>query len=117
MVKEVNSYIKEASSNEEILQKMKDDTKKYDSFDVKRFEGVLAESYMMIPDSKARLTKSLNDLELFIDLNGKDEGVSSDEWFSVANGVLADGVPGEEKEKVKVVESTDVSGMAEDEAF
>ena len=117
MVKEVQSYITEASSNEEILQKMKDDTTKYDSFDVKRFEGVLAESYMMIPDSKTRLTKSLNDLELFLDLNKGEEKVSGDEWFSVAETAIEVGVPGEEKEKVKVAESTDVSALAEDEAF
>jgi hypothetical protein len=46
-----------------VVQKMRDDGK--DSYDIKKQEEVLQESYMMIPDSKNRLEKafdSLNDV-------------------------------------------------------
>jgi tubulin-specific chaperone A len=47
---------------------MKDEGIK-DEYDLKKFDEVLQESYMMIPDSERRLKESLKDLELFLDTN------------------------------------------------
>jgi tubulin-specific chaperone A len=35
-----------------------------DPYDIKRFKEVLAESVMMVPDSKGRLGKAVEDLEV-----------------------------------------------------
>ena len=37
-----------------------------DPYDIKKQEEVLQESYMMIPDSKARLQAALEDLKAFL---------------------------------------------------
>ena len=65
MVKEVKSYEKEVVTNEARVQKMRDDGK--DPYDIRKQEEVLQESYMMIPDSKARLESTLADLEACLD--------------------------------------------------
>lgn len=65
MQKEVASYEKEVTVNEAKVQKMREDGK--DSYDIKKFEEVLQESYMMIPDSKNRLDKATEELSLTID--------------------------------------------------
>eukprot|EP01032_Pedospumella_encystans_P026027 gene26027-29398_t len=71
MIKEVASYEKEVTTNEAKIQKMKDDGK--DSYDIRKQEEVLQESYMMIPDSKSRLEKVI--LELVGILNELPEDV------------------------------------------
>lgn len=43
-----------------VVQKMRDDGK--DSYDIKKQEEVLQESYMMVPDSKNRLEKAFDSL-------------------------------------------------------
>jgi tubulin-specific chaperone A len=60
LAKEVAYYEKEVKENEEKLQGMKEAKK--DAYDIKKFEEVLGESYMMIPDSKARFQQSLEEL-------------------------------------------------------
>jgi tubulin-specific chaperone A len=75
-------YEKEVKENEEKLQEMKDAKK--DPYDIKQFEQVLGESYMMIPDSKARFQLSLEELSLFIDGNPDLDG----EWLSAARSIL-----------------------------
>lgn len=75
-------YEKEVKENEEKLQGMK--TAKKDPYDIKKFEEVLGESYMMIPDSKARFQQSLEELSLFIDGNHDLDG----EWLSTARSIL-----------------------------
>jgi len=65
MVKEVQSYEKEVVVNEARVQKMRDEGK--DPYDIRKQEEVLQESYMMIPDSKARLETTLADLEACMD--------------------------------------------------
>ena len=67
LAKEVDSYVKEASSNEARVQKMKDDGR--DEYDIRKAEEVLAESCMMIPDSKSRHEAALTDLKDLIDRN------------------------------------------------
>ena len=59
--KEVESYEKEVLVNEAKVQKMKDEEK--DSYDIKKQEEVLQESYMMIPDSKGRLDTAIEGLQ------------------------------------------------------
>ena len=58
--KEVLSYEKEVITNENKVQKMKDDGK--DPYDIRKQEEVLGESYMMVPDSKNRLEAALFEL-------------------------------------------------------
>ena len=53
-------YKKEVEENEARLACMKRENR--DPYDIKKFEEVLGESYMMVPDSETRLTKSLEDL-------------------------------------------------------
>lgn len=61
------SYEKEAASNEARVQKMKDEGR--DEYDVRKAEEVLAESCMMIPDSKSRHAAALQDLSLLLESN------------------------------------------------
>lgn len=75
MVKEVQSYEKEVLVNEARVQKMRDEGK--DPYDIRKQEEVLQESYMMIPDSKARLETTLADLEACIDECKDDTTVGS----------------------------------------
>mmetsp|Transcript_31968 Transcript_31968/g.48314 ORF Transcript_31968/g.48314 Transcript_31968/m.48314 type:complete len:85 (-) Transcript_31968:13-267(-) len=44
---------------------MKDEMK--DGYDIKKFEEVVGESSMMIPDSKRRLNENIESLRLFLD--------------------------------------------------
>ena len=66
------------------LAKMKDEQK--DEYDIKKFQEVLDESIMMIPDSETRLQKALDDLKEFMigdsckELNG--------EWVNKAQTLL-----------------------------
>jgi len=83
LTKEVAYYEKEVKENEEKLAKMKEE--KCDSYDIKKFEEVLGESYMMIPDSKARFQTSLDELSLFLDTNTYD---ADGEWVSTAQSIL-----------------------------
>lgn len=75
MVKEVQSYEKEVITNEARVQKMRDEGK--DPYDIRKQEEVLQESYMMIPDSKARLEATLSDLEACLE-ECKEDPASAD---------------------------------------
>ncbi|GMI61261.1 hypothetical protein ScalyP_jg7670 [Parmales sp. scaly parma] len=88
MVKEVAAYELEVSENEAKLAAMKADSSK-DEWDEKKFAEVLAESYMMIPDSKSRMNKSLEELALFLEQNENEEGIKEDEWYATAKDILA----------------------------
>jgi tubulin-specific chaperone A len=70
--KEVVSYEKEATENEAKVQKMRDEGK--DAHDVRKQEEVLAESCMMIPDSKNRLKSALEELAAFVEASEDEEG-------------------------------------------
>ncbi|EEC43012.1 predicted protein, partial [Phaeodactylum tricornutum CCAP 1055/1] len=65
LLKEVNYYQKEVQENEVKLQQMKDDNR--DPYDVKKFAEVLDESYMMVPDSEARLAQAVHELRDFLE--------------------------------------------------
>eukprot|EP00545_Synedropsis_sp_CCMP1620_P014750 CAMPEP_0119011766 /NCGR_PEP_ID=MMETSP1176-20130426/5878_1 /TAXON_ID=265551 /ORGANISM="Synedropsis recta cf, Strain CCMP1620" /LENGTH=129 /DNA_ID=CAMNT_0006964629 /DNA_START=78 /DNA_END=467 /DNA_ORIENTATION=+ len=71
LLKEADYYKRETKENEEKLQMMKDDGK--DPYDIKKFEEVLGESCMMIPDSERRLKESVEDLSIFVDTTNLEQ--------------------------------------------
>lgn len=96
---------------------MKDDNR--DPYDIKKFQEVLSESHMMIPDSICRRDKALADLKEFLG-TVTDEGLDGNEWMVQAKQMLSDADLNEEKVEKdaggEVVE-TSVDGLAEGEAF
>ena len=62
---------------------MKSDGK--DPYDIKKFEEVLDESKMMIPDSRNRLKRSIDELKEFMTSNEDD--LTNEEWISTAKNV------------------------------
>ena len=131
LVKEANYYEQEVKENEAILQQMKDDNK--DPYDIKKFQEVLGESHMMIPDSTSRRDKTLADLKEFVALSRKEEfedGKNSDlmgcGWMVEASSILGEdeGSGGAKKEGGQNggggdgdVAVTVVDGLAGGEAF
>ena len=99
---------------------MKDENK--DKYDIKKFQEVVGESQMMIPDSSSRRDKALEDLKEFVALLKKDEGsieLMKCEWMVEANKIVgvsdADSkVDGNEGADVA---ETAVEGLADGEAF
>jgi len=77
LTKEAASYEKEAVAQEQKIAGMRE--RGQDVYDIKKQEEVLQESYMMIPDSKARLQAALEDLEAFLVRKGGREGLNSQE--------------------------------------
>lgn len=76
MVKEVDAYEKEVVTNTDKVQKMRDEDK--DEYDIRKFEEVLQESLMMIPDSKGRLETALGNLSSCVDAcKEAEEGVDA----------------------------------------
>ena len=96
---------------------MKDEQK--DPYDIKKFEEVLGESQMMIPESIGRRDKALDDLRDFVSVLEKDEAENSDlmtcEWMVEAKKLA----PSETKtaDEGEDVAITAVDGLAEGEAF
>jgi tubulin-specific chaperone A len=109
--------------NEQQLQRMKDEKK--DPYDIKKFEEVLGESQMMIPDSISRRDKALVDLREFVSTLEKDEAGNNElmscEWMVEAkklapggeenNGAVSGGGEGAD------VAITAVDELVEGEAF
>jgi hypothetical protein len=92
---------------------MKDENK--DPHDIKKFQEVLSESHMMIPDSSCRRDKALDDLKDF--LATVEAELEGNEWLVKAKKLLCDaGLDGEKAEGEDVVE-TSVDGLADGEAF
>lgn len=82
-----------------------------DEYDVKRFQQVLDESYMMVPDSKRRFNESLQDLEQFLETNNDlDE---SCEWYCRAKEILNQNAREEEAATIE----TNVDELIEGEVF
>lgn len=106
--------------NEAKLQQMKDENK--DQYDIKKFQEVVGESQMMIPDSISRRDKALEDLKEFVALLKKDESGNDElmkcEWMVEANKIVGVGdsdskVDGNDGD----VAETAVEGLADGEAF
>lgn len=87
LAKEVSYYEKEVKENEDKLAKMKSDGK--DPYDIKKFEEVLGESLMMIPDSQNRYNKSLDDLKEFIAANEEElDGDGEGDWLETGKSLI-----------------------------
>lgn len=113
IAKEVNYYKKEVKENETKLAAMKEAQK--DPYDIKKFEEVLGESYMMVPDSENRLQKSLEDLSQLLD-SDECKALENSEWATSAREILKEhGAEG--KGDDAGVQETDVSDLKDDEAF
>jgi len=83
-MKEVQYYKDEVKENEMKLMKMKEEQK--DEYDIKKFQEVLDESIMMVPDSEARLQKALDDLNQFMEGDSGKE--LNGEWVEKAQSLL-----------------------------
>ena len=98
---------------------MKDEQK--DPYDIKKFEEVLGESQMMIPESISRRDKALDDLREFVAVLEKDEADNNElmtcEWMVEAKKLA----PSDDEKKAdgggEDVTITAVDGLAEGEAF
>jgi len=103
--------------NEQKLQQMKDENR--DPYDIKKFEEVLSESHMMIPDSNCRRDKALVDLKEFLDIV-EDEELNGNEWMLEAKMILNEGSlnnAGQNENTTGDVVETDIDCLAEGEAF
>ena len=100
---------------------MKDDNK--DPYDIKKFQEVLAESQMMIPDSIVRRDKALEDLKDFVALLKKEEEGNDElfecEWMGEASKILGVSESDAMKEGGGGGDDavTEVDGLKEGEAF
>jgi tubulin-specific chaperone A len=110
-LKEAAYYEQEVKENESTLEEMK--TENRDSYDIKKFQEVLDESYMMIPDSKSRLKQTLQDLASYVD-SSEVENSKSSEWYIQAKSLLTKEI--EDAPEDGVVETT-VADLKEGEAF
>mmetsp|Transcript_16624 Transcript_16624/g.16610 ORF Transcript_16624/g.16610 Transcript_16624/m.16610 type:complete len:144 (+) Transcript_16624:28-459(+) len=121
LLKEVSYYQDEVVENEEKLKEMKEENKNL--HDIKKFQEVLGESYMMIPDSKNRSEQALFDLTTYLE-SAEVKGFETNEWYVQAQELLKKKncqlgdvnntpVAGESD----IIEETDVSSLREDEPF
>jgi tubulin-specific chaperone A len=117
MLKEVAYYEQEVIENEVKLQEVKNDPMK-DEYDAKRFEQVLGESRMMIPDSKKRLQVVLNDLSDFF--TEQQSYLNKDsEWFDQAAKIILMNTTNDEdrNKRQPIVQQTDISELKADDVF
>eukprot|EP00244_Chara_vulgaris_P014550 TRINITY_DN9183_c0_g1_i10.p1 TRINITY_DN9183_c0_g1~~TRINITY_DN9183_c0_g1_i10.p1 ORF type:complete len:113 (-),score=33.46 TRINITY_DN9183_c0_g1_i10:872-1210(-) len=84
--KELQSYEKEVAREQAKVDKMK--AEGADPFDIKQQENVLAESQMMIPDCRKRLTKALQDLESLLSEAEEDPSVVGTEELTNAKSIV-----------------------------
>jgi hypothetical protein len=94
-----------------------------DPYDIKRFELVVGESYMMVPDSTKRLQQALEDLSSFMLEHSDDANESAlnqaGEWFPTAERLLRENyrtTTGGQND-ADVVPETSIEGLAEGENF
>jgi len=117
----VEYYKKEVHENETKLATMRD--QQLDPYDIKKFEEVLGESYMMVPDSEGRLKKSLEDLQQLVSAVASSS--SSSEWGKAARELLQNHTSKDGSNNNKnnnnndadQVEETNVDDLKDDEAF
>jgi tubulin-specific chaperone A len=115
LLKEGSYYEKEVQENEEKLAKMKEENR--DPYDIKKFEEVLGESYMMIPDSRGRLERALEDLVSYVESEEVVNNHQHGEWFEKAQQLLLT-----EQERIKKIADPDapatpLDNLKEGEAF
>jgi tubulin-specific chaperone A len=118
---EADYYKREAKENEIKLAKMRSDGR--DPYDIKKFEEVLDESYMMIPDSEERFRRSIVVLRSFLTQHSLILEQSSSEWKELANQILLkqsqDDSKGETatSQSIPDVAVTNVNDLMEGEVF
>ena len=114
-------YKQEVIENEMKLEEMKKDTTK-DQYDIKRYEQVLGESYMMVPDSTKRLQQAYDDLSEFLITNSQD-GILNEqgEWYIQAKEILLKNVDtnsnSNDNTTTNEPQVTKVDDLVEGEAF
>ena len=116
LIKEVEYYRKEVKENEQKLRRMEDENR--DPYDIKKFQEVLSESHMMVPDSICRRDKAVGDLRDFLSTleNG---GLDGNEWMVEAQKIVNESSldwQSEDEFGGDVVE-TEVDDLKEGEAF
>jgi tubulin-specific chaperone A len=109
-MKEHAYYLKEVKENEEKLDEIKADASK-DAYDIKRFQQVLDESYMMVPDSKRRLDESIQDLVQFLESNSSD--LKSSDWYGQAEEIIKQNAI----EEGPAATETNIDDLVDGEAF
>lgn len=114
MIKEVDYYKEEVKENEAKLAKMKANNQ--DPYDIKKFEEVLGESYMMVPDSSTRLKQTLEDLASYIESSEVTDDLKGSDWYKQAVDLLEQ-EKSRYEDKSDVLEETKVDDLAEGEAF
>ena len=117
MIKECTFYEREVAENEKKLQQMKDENR--DPYDIKKFQEVLSESHMMIPDSICRRDKALSDLKDFLAVLEGEE-LAGNEWMVEAKNMLSGADLSDDKAGKETgidVAETPVEGLADGEAF
>ena len=127
-MKEAAYYVDEVHENETKLQQMKNSND--DKYDIKKFQEVLAESHMMIPDSINRRDNALVDLKDYVSLLTEEEEGNVEllecEWMNEAMKILGESgldigtekpYKGEERGGDDVAVLTAVDDLAEGEEF
>mmetsp|Transcript_37312 Transcript_37312/g.94093 ORF Transcript_37312/g.94093 Transcript_37312/m.94093 type:complete len:114 (-) Transcript_37312:1559-1900(-) len=84
--KELTMYEKERDREQAKVDKLKADNA--EPHDIKQAENVLAESAMMIPETRQRLETAFNDLQAYLADNGSDIPEDSEE-LAAAKEVIA----------------------------
>jgi len=84
-----------------------------DIYDIKQFEKVLDESYMMVPDSERRLKQALEDLSAFFENNDATIDKTG-EWYTATDKILKENCGAKDLENIP---KTNVDDIAEGEAF
>lgn len=115
LLKEVEYYKQEVKENEQKLAEMK--ANHQDPYDIKKFEEVLGESYMMIPDSSARLRQTLQDLADYIESSEVTEEYQSNEWYHQAKELLKQQQDKHQEEASDVIVETKVDDLQDGEVF
>eukprot|EP00899_Mesostigma_viride_P027008 jgi/Mesvir1/7492/Mv19252-RA.1 len=84
--KELMMYEKEVKAEQEKLERLQ--AAGADSHDIKQQEGVLAESNMMVPDTRRRLEVALGAMKAALVEVEKDETVTGTEDYTVAQELV-----------------------------
>ena len=93
---------------------MKQDNR--DPYDIKKFEEVLGESYMMVPDSKGRLERATEDLASYVESDEVGD-LKSGEWYKTAQELLQSEGAKLKMSEGDAVEETPLDDIKDGEAF
>jgi tubulin-specific chaperone A len=110
-------YQQEVKENQSKLNEMKQQNQ--NRFDIKKFQEVLDESYMMVPDSQQRLDQALKELREYLECHANEDTILSSEWYERAN-VLVERLNNSNAKVIEIdttVEETDISNLQEGEMF